>query len=71
MALSVIRTAETGVEKYIKEVSEMQADVDACVALVEAACRFTPLFWLYGDHETDKGRPGTNERNSGQYPAGY
>jgi hypothetical protein len=42
--LSIIRTAETGVEKYIKEISEMQADVDACVALVEAACRFTLTF---------------------------
>jgi hypothetical protein len=41
IALSVIRTAEMGVEKYIKEISEMQADVDACVALVEATCRFT------------------------------
>ena len=44
MALSIMRTAETGVEKYIKEISEMQADVDACVALVEAACRFTLFF---------------------------
>lgn len=41
MALSIIRTAEAGVEKYIKEIAKMQADVDACVALVEAACRFT------------------------------
>jgi N-terminal domain of NWD NACHT-NTPase len=44
MALSIIRTAETGVEKYIKEISEMQVDVDACVALVEAACRLTLIF---------------------------
>ena len=30
-----------GVEKYLREISEMQAEVDACMALVEAACSFT------------------------------
>jgi hypothetical protein len=71
MALNIIRTAEAGVEKYIKEISGMQADVDACVALVEATCRFTLIFGPTVIRRLIKGRSRTNERSSGEYPTWY
>lgn len=46
MVLSAIQTVESKVDAYIDKISDRQADVDACVRLVEAERKSTPVWQL-------------------------